>query len=119
MEQAIVEHINPGLGAFVSADFSMHDPDVLAAGLRAAGLRVAGFAGIGSTEYVARFMLPGPAEFVWNYINLTPMGPLVARAPDSAKEAMERDVVEAWRPHVVHGRMPVDQPMALAWGRRA
>lgn len=114
MEQAIVEHINPDLGAFVSAVFSMHDPAALATMLRAAG-----FDDVGSKEYVVRFTLPGPAEFLWNYINLTPMGPLVAQAPDNAKTAMERDVVEAWNPHVVDGRTEIDQPMALAWGQRA
>ena len=113
LEQAIVDHIDPQLGAFVSAVFSMHDPKVLAALLRGAG-----FEEVASVEYTARFVLPGPAEFVWNYINLTPMGPLVAKAPEDAKAAMEHQVVEAWTPHVVDGTVPVDQPMALAWGRR-
>jgi ubiquinone/menaquinone biosynthesis C-methylase UbiE len=113
MERAIVEHINPDLGAFVSAVFSMDDPTVLA-GL----LREAGFDDVSSTEYVARFSLPEPAEFLWTYINLTPMGPLVARASDDAKAAMEHQVVAAWTPHVVDGRIPIDQPMALASGRR-
>ena len=39
MEQAIIDHINPDLGGFVSAVFSMHDPDAVAALLRDAGLR--------------------------------------------------------------------------------
>ena len=109
MERAIVEHINPDMGAFVSAVFSMHDPNVLA-GL----LRDAGFEDVSSKEYVTRFSLPGPAEFLWNYINLTPMGPLVAQSPGEARAAMERQVVEAWIPHGVDGRTPIDQPMALA-----
>ena len=113
MEQAIVDHIDPGLGAFVSAVFSMHDPAALGDLLRGAG-----FEDVSSKEYVSRFALPGPAEFLWNYINLTPMGPLVEKAPEEAKAAMERQVVEAWTPHVVAGVMPVDQPMALAWGVR-
>lgn len=113
MEQAIVDHVDPELGAFVTAVFSLHDPDALA-GL----LRDGGFAAVSCEEYTATFDLPGPTEFLWNYINLTPMGPLVAGAPDEAKAAMERDVVEAWTPHLVDGRIPLDQPMALAWGRR-
>jgi ubiquinone/menaquinone biosynthesis C-methylase UbiE len=113
MERAIVEHIHPDLGAFVSAVFSMHDPEVLAELLRQAG-----FMDVASKEYTARLTLPGPAEFLWNYINLTPMGPKVAQAPEGAKAAMEHQVVEAWNPHVVDGRTVVDQPMALAWGVR-
>jgi SAM-dependent methyltransferase len=113
MEQAVVEHIHPDLGAFVSAVFAMHDPEVLADLLRNAG-----FTDVSAKEYVARFSLPGPAEFLWNYINLTPMGPMVAKAPEDAKTAMERQVVEAWSPHVVEGHVLVDQPIALAWGVR-
>jgi len=114
MEQAIVDNLDPKLGAFVSAVFSMHDPSVLAALLRDAG-----FAEVGSKEYTATFDLPGPAEFLWSYINLTPMAPLVADAPEDAKAAMERQVVDAWTPSVVNGRIPVDQPMALAWATRS
>jgi ubiquinone/menaquinone biosynthesis C-methylase UbiE len=113
MEQAIVEHIRPDLGAFVTAVFSMHDPSALA-GL----LRDAGFADPSSKEYTAHFTLPGPAQFLWDYINLTPLGPFVADATEEAKAAVERHVVEAWTPHVVDGTVPIDQPMALAWGRR-
>ena len=113
MERAIVDNLDPQLGAFVRAVSSMHDPDVLATLLSDAG-----FEQVSSTEYAARFALPGPAEFLWNYINLTPMRPRVAEAPESAQAAMERQFVEAWTPHVVDGGMPVEQPMALAWGHR-
>ena len=114
MEQAIADTLDPSLGAFVSAVFSMHDPSVLA-GL----LQEAGFGDVSWKEYSAIFDLPGPVEFLWNYINLTPMGALVGDAPDAAKAAMERQVVAGWAPHVVNGRMPVEQPMALAWGVRS
>jgi SAM-dependent methyltransferase len=113
MERAIIEHIDPGLGAFVTAVFSMPDPSGLADLLRQAG-----FGEVSSKEYTATFDLPGPAELLWNYVDLTPMGPLVAAAPDAAKAALERQVIEAWTPSVVGGRIPLDQPMALAWGTR-
>ena len=113
MERAIAQNLDPALGAFVSAVFSMHDPSVLAKGLHRAG-----FADVESKEYTATFDLPGPAEFLWNYINLTPMGPLVADAPEDAKAAMEHQIVEAWTPSLVNGRIRVEQPMALAWGVR-
>jgi hypothetical protein len=47
------------------------------------------------------------------------MGPIVAEASEEARAAMERQVVEAWTPHVVDGTSPLDQPIALAWGRRS
>ena len=113
MEQAIVEHINPDLGGFVRAVFSMHDPDALAALLRDAGLRE-----VSATVSTARFELPSPAEFLWQYINLTPMAPLVAAAPEEDRLAMERQVVDRWQPFVADGKTLVTQPMVIASGRR-
>ena len=74
MEQAIVEHISPDLGGFVRAVFSMHDPDALATLLRDAGLR-----DVSATVTTATLELPAPAEFLWQYINLTPDGPVGCR----------------------------------------
>ena len=113
MERAIVDHISPELGGFVRAVFSMHDPDEVAGLLRSAGLDA-----VESRESVATLRLPAPAEFLWQYINLTPMGPFVADAPDAAKAAMEQQVVETWAPYVVDGTTPVDQPMVIATGRK-
>jgi SAM-dependent methyltransferase len=113
MEQAIVDTLGPHLGAFVAVVFSMHDPDLLASLLAAAG-----FAEVEATGYTAPLSLPGPAEFLWTYVNLTPMGALVADAPTSARDELERRVVESWEPYVTDGRTPVDQPMVLATARR-
>lgn len=113
MEQAIVDHISPELGGFVRAVFSMHDPDAVAVLLRAAGLD-----DVDANVSIATFHLPAPAAFLWQYINLTPMGPLVARAPEAAQAAMERQVVDSWAPFVVDGATLVDQPMVIATGRK-
>jgi ubiquinone/menaquinone biosynthesis C-methylase UbiE len=113
MEQALVEHISADLGGFVRAVFSMHDPDALAALLRDAGLR-----DVTATVSPVRLRLPAPAQFLWQYINLTPMGPLVAKAPQAARSAMERQAVDAWQPYVIDGTIRVEQPMVVATGGR-
>lgn len=113
MEQAIVEHISPDLGGFVRAVFSMHDPETVADLLREAGL-----VDVTSRVSPAALQLPAPVEFLWQYINLTPIGPFVAQAPQAAQSAMERQVVEAWQPYVVDGGVLVDQPMVLVTGRK-
>lgn len=114
MEQAIVQHLGPGLGAFVAAVFSMPDP----AGLGDM-VAEAGFEDVSSVEYSSSLDLPGPAEFLWNYVNLTPMGALAADAPDEAKDATERQFVDACASFLVAGRMRIDQPIALAWALRS
>lgn len=113
MEQAIIDHINPELGGFVRAVFSMHDPSAVAALLREAGLE-----SVDAKVSIATFHLPAPGEFLWQYINLTPMGPFVAQAPEAAQRAMERQVIESWAPYVVNGSTPLDQPMVIATGKK-
>lgn len=113
MERAIVDHINPELGGFVRAVFSMPDPAVLGALLAAAG-----FAEVETGDYIAELDLPAPVEFLWHYINLTPMASVIAAAPESAKAAMEAQLVDGWRAWTADGPVALDQPMALASARR-
>ena len=113
MEQAIVDHISPELGGFVRAVFSLHDPEAVADLLREAGL-----SDVTSTVSTVTLRLPSPAEFLWQYINLTPMGPFVSQAPEAAQAALEQQVVDTWQPYVVDGATPVDQPMVTASGRK-
>ncbi len=113
MEQAIVNHISPELGGFVRAVFSIHDPQALATLFRESG-----FEDVGSTESTVTLHLPPPADFLWQYINLTPMGPFVAQAPEEAQLALERQVVDSWQRYVVDGATLVEQPMVTATGRK-
>lgn len=114
LQQAIAEHLDPQLGGFVGAVFSMPDPEQLASLLRDAG-----FQDVSAHEHTVPLELPAPAEAFWGYLASTPLGPIVASAPAEVQDAVERQVVEAWTPHVVDGTTPVDQPMALATGRSA
>ena len=78
----------------------------------------AGLVDVTADASSATLKLPAPAVFLWQYINLTPMGPIVAEAPEEARLALERQVVDTWAPFVVDGVTPVDQPMVIASGRR-
>lgn len=113
MERAIARHISPELAPFLHAVFSMEDADAVA-GL----LREAGVGDVAASVSPVTLRLPAPAHFLWQYINLTPMGPVVGGAPEAAREAMERQVVDEWQPYVVDGVTVIDQPMVLAGGRK-
>lgn len=113
MRDAIAQNVDPGLGGFVDAVFSMPNPDIIV-GL----LTDAGFEDAAGEEYSAVLDLPAPAEMLWKYINATPLRAFVGQAPDGAKDAMERQFVEACAMHVVDGRLPIDQTMALAHATR-
>jgi hypothetical protein len=91
----------------------MHDHEAVA-GL----VRDAGFGEVAGVETSATLDLPGPSEFLWQYIGLTPMSTIVDQAPEAAKEALERQVVETWQPFVTDGRVRLEQPMVVVTGRR-
>ena len=113
MEEALVDHISADLGGFVRAVFSMHNPEDVASLLRDAGL-----VDVTAAASTATLNLGAPAEFLWQYINLTPMGPFVAQAPATAQEAMERHVVKSWQPFVRNDAMSINLPMVVASGRK-
>ena len=113
LEASLVDHINPELSGFVRAVFSMHDPAALAKLLADAG-----FVEIETNEHVVQLDFPAPAEFLWQYINLTPMAPLVAQAPETAKAAMEAQFVESCTPLSVEDRVQLAQPAVVAAARR-
>jgi hypothetical protein len=113
LEQGIEEHIDPGLGKFVAGVFSMHDASEVGALLTSAG-----FTATTSSTVQVDLRLPGPADWLWQYIELTPIGPVVAAADPKARAALERHVVAAWQPYVARGRLQVQQPMVIATGRR-
>ena len=112
MEQALVEHISADLGGFVHAVFSMHNPEDVASLLRDVGL-----VDVTAAAWTATVNLGAPAEFLWQYIGLTPMAPYVAQASARAQEAMERQVVESWQPFLRNGAISINLPMVVASGR--
>ena len=113
LEHGIEEHIDPGLGEFVAGVFSMHDASEVGSLLTSAG-----FTAATATTVQVDLRLPGPADWLWQYIELTPIAPHVAAADTRARAALERDVVTAWQAYVEQGRLRVRQPMVVATGRR-
>ena len=61
MRDAIADNVDPNLGGFVDAVFSMPDPDILV-GL----LTDAGFEDAAGEQYSAALDLPAPVEMLWN-----------------------------------------------------
>ena len=113
LEEGIVEHIAADLGGFVRAIFSLHDPDALISLVGDAG-----FHDVTAGLRTIALQLPRPAEFLWQYINITPLAPFVAQASPDRQAAMEQQVLERWEPYVVDGKLRVDQPMVITSARR-
>jgi ubiquinone/menaquinone biosynthesis C-methylase UbiE len=111
LERSIVEHISADLGGFVSAVFSMHDPEEVAGLLRGAGLH-----SVSSEVLTTTLDLPSPAEFLWKYIGLTPMATFIEQVAETARSGLETQFVSEAQCHVVDGVTVVELPMVVATG---
>jgi ubiquinone/menaquinone biosynthesis C-methylase UbiE len=111
LAEGLARHINPGLAGFVHAVFSMDDPTA-----HEQLLRDAGFGDVEASVVNATLHLPPPRDFMWQYINLTPMGAIVSQAPASAQSELEEDVVGAWEEIAAETGGALDQPMVVATG---
>ncbi len=112
LAEGLGRHVNPDLAGFVHAIFSMSDPVT-----HEQLLREAGFRSVETNVAVTTLHLPPPKEFMWQYINLTPLGAFVGQAPEEAQAALEADVVGQWQEFLGQGQAAVDQPMVVATGR--
>jgi hypothetical protein len=63
------------------------------------------------------FRLPPPADFLWQYINSTPMAPIVAKATEQQRAALERDVCRKWQSVSDSDGMTLEVGITTATGR--
>ena len=112
LAEGLGRHVNPDLAGFVHAIFSMNDPAT-----HEQLLREAGFRSVEANVAITTLHLPPPKEFMWQYINLTPLGAFVGQAPEEAQAALEADVVSRWEEFLEQSAAAVDQPMVVATGR--
>lgn len=113
MHQAIARHIDPATAAFVHLVFSLGD--------RAALERLLEHAGFGDVTVrpaTKELHLAAAADFLWQYVQSTPLAPSVMGADENRRMALERDVVNGWQAWANGGGMTYHQDMLVASGRR-
>jgi SAM-dependent methyltransferase len=109
MTDALARHIGPEAAMFGELVFSMHDPDELAELLRGAGFRE-----INVTAKVKTLRLPPPADFLWQYIQSTPIAAAVAKAGEARRTALEHEVCAKWQEFVVENSLSLQVGMTTA-----
>ena len=103
----------PGAAEFVRAVFSLNDPAEVERLFRGAGFQQATV-----RLYTKTMRLPAPRDFLWQYVQCTPLAAQLAEADHALLESLERDVVEGWRPWTTNGGMTYEQGMIVATARR-
>ena len=104
----------PAASEFVRAVFSLHDPDEIERLFRDAGFR-----DVHVKRYTKPLRLPAPRDFLWQYVQSTPMAAQIAGADHALLESLEREVVERWQPWVANGGLAHDQEILVATARRS
>lgn len=113
MADALARHINPELAGFVHQVFSLHDPDEIRNLLGDAG-----FHDIDVQPHAKMLRLPPPEEFLWQYLQSTPLAAAVAQADAESRAALEHDVVAQWQKFVENGQLVSEQGIVFATARK-
>lgn len=113
LEQAISRHVSPEVAAFVRAVFSLNDPEQLEELATDAGFR-----DVDARSKILSLTLPGPAEFLWQYVHSTPLTAAVTEMDDEARAALEHDVVAGWDSFVSNGTLATDIDLVLTTARK-
>jgi ubiquinone/menaquinone biosynthesis C-methylase UbiE len=113
MHDAIARHIDPATASFVHLVFSLGDRAELER-----LLELAGFDDVTVRPATKELHLPPAADFLWQYIQSTPLAASIAGADESRRVALEREVVEGWRAWADGRGMTYQQEMLVASGMR-
>lgn len=113
LAKAMREHVSAQAAGFVQAVFGLHDEAELRLLLESAG-----FAEIAVQAETRELSLPGAKEFLWQYIDSTPLAGLVAQASPEARTALEHDVVGGWGRYEDETGLPYRQRVVTVSGRR-
>lgn len=112
MADALGRHIDPDLPGFLRAVFSLDEN-----GLRRL-LDGADFHDLTVTTITKTFRLPPPTEFLWQYLQVTPVAGRVLSADAKHRQELEDDVVAGWQDYVDDEGMTVDLSIATAIARK-
>ena len=107
------DHLQPEIGGFVHAVFSLHDPQQLQR-LVADG----GFEDVTVEPATAALDVPPPPEFLWQYVRSTPLAAPLAQAGADTRKVIEQEITAAWQPFVEDGAMRLDVGLLTVTGRR-
>jgi ubiquinone/menaquinone biosynthesis C-methylase UbiE len=111
--EAMGKHIDPEATGFVKHVFSLHETDEIE-GL----MKNAGFRDVTIDADTRTLRLPAPKQFLWQYVWGTPLFAIVESANDSARAALEEEVVDRWRVFVEDDTMRFPLRVVTAGGRR-
>lgn len=113
MAEALGRHMGPEAAGFVQQVFSLHDTDEIQ-GL----LEDAGFTDVQVTAETKSLHLPASEDFLWQYVQSTPLAGAVAQVDDEHRGLLERDVVDKWQAFASDGGLDLQVRNVVATARK-
>jgi SAM-dependent methyltransferase len=114
IEGALSRHIGPETAGFVKAVFSLHDPSQLQTLMQEAGLKDV------SVETVKRRLsMPSPRDFLWQYVQSTPLAAAVMAADPAKRDALEREAVDGLARFVEQDHVILNQGALIGTARKS
>ncbi len=110
---ALARHVGAEAAGFVNKVFSLHDEAEIESLVSGAG-----FADIAVQSDTRSLRLPGPEEFLWQYVHSTPLGGVLAQSDDDRRGLLERDVAVKWQEFVKDGALVLEVRNVAATARK-
>lgn len=113
IDAALAAHVGTEASSFVHAVFSFHDPDEARALFEAAG-----FEDVATERGTVPLRVDPLADFFWQYVQSTPLAAAAAGLDESARAALEHDVVERSQAFVDGDSTVMEPGLLIVTGRR-
>lgn len=113
LKEALERHAGADAAGFVEVVFSLHDTaeiEDLIAG--------SGFHDVSVRADTTALHLPAPEEFLWQYVNSTPLAGALSQLADDRRGLLERDVVAKWQEFVRGNGMLLQVRTVVATARK-
>lgn len=113
LSDALEHHIGPEAAGFVQRVFSLHETTEIQQLMSAADFHDVH---VEASDGILR--LPAAEEFLWQYVQSTPLSGMVREADENARAALERAVVSEWREFEEDDALMCPQRIIVASARR-
>lgn len=109
-EDGLARHVNPQAAEFASLVFSLHDPDEIRDLARGAG-----FGDVTISSGIKTLRVPPPNEFLWQYVDSTPLAEALDQVDQEKRAALEDEVCARWQQSFVDdGNLIIEVNMTTA-----
>ncbi len=113
MREALALHVGTAAAGFVDQVFSLHDTTEVQDLISSAGLH-----DVSVQSDTKSLRLPAPKEFLWQYVNSTPLAGAVEQVDDARRGLLERDLVAKWQEFVKDLSLVLQVRMVVATARK-